>query len=191
MIADVQHTLHRGLASNDGVAENGFYDQQESFGGLMAWCPCHTSVFRAFCKGWELPLQTHVDNSFGNSLAFTMNNTYGERSAETHLRFRHRWGLPFMTELHCRLRETTPMLAAGNVLWQHASSTTVEKTVQATVPRGIQTQAKPQVPTCYWRHAAWSPASDESSTSPQTKSTVKPAWELPRVPHPSAIPCHF
>jgi hypothetical protein len=24
-----------------------------------------------------LPLQTHVDNSFGNSLAFTMNNTYG------------------------------------------------------------------------------------------------------------------
>jgi hypothetical protein len=23
------------------------------------------------------PLQTHVDNSFGNSLAFTMNNTYG------------------------------------------------------------------------------------------------------------------
>lgn len=22
-------------------------------------------------------LQTHVDNSFGNSLAFTMNNTYG------------------------------------------------------------------------------------------------------------------
>jgi dTDP-D-glucose 4,6-dehydratase len=24
-----------------------------------------------------LVLQTHVDNSFGNSLAFTMNNTYG------------------------------------------------------------------------------------------------------------------
>lgn len=23
------------------------------------------------------PMQTHVDNSFGNSLAFTMNNTYG------------------------------------------------------------------------------------------------------------------
>lgn len=23
-------------------------------------------------------MQTHVDNSFGNSLAFTMNNTYGE-----------------------------------------------------------------------------------------------------------------
>lgn len=25
----------------------------------------------------QLVLQTHVDNSFGNSLAFTMNNTYG------------------------------------------------------------------------------------------------------------------
>lgn len=25
----------------------------------------------------ELAAQTHVDNSFGNSLAFTMNNTYG------------------------------------------------------------------------------------------------------------------
>ena len=24
-----------------------------------------------------LPCQTHVDNSFGNSLAFTLNNTYG------------------------------------------------------------------------------------------------------------------
>lgn len=24
-------------------------------------------------------LQTHVDNSFGNSLAFTMNNTYGRQ----------------------------------------------------------------------------------------------------------------
>ena len=28
-----------------------------------------------------LVLQTHVDNSFGNSLAFTMNNTYGTPSA--------------------------------------------------------------------------------------------------------------
>ena len=29
------------------------------------------------CAGAVLRAQTHVDNSFGNSLAFTMNNTYG------------------------------------------------------------------------------------------------------------------
>ena len=29
------------------------------------------------CFNWRHALQTHVDNSFGNSLAFTMNNTYG------------------------------------------------------------------------------------------------------------------
>ena len=29
------------------------------------------------CSCWYCALQTHVDNSFGNSLAFTMNNTYG------------------------------------------------------------------------------------------------------------------
>ena len=43
----------------------------------------------SFCspaKSWAIEgmgccaraMQTHVDNSFGNSLAFTMNNTYGE-----------------------------------------------------------------------------------------------------------------
>lgn len=31
----------------------------------------------ALCCALHRCLQTHVDNSFGNSLAFTMNNTYG------------------------------------------------------------------------------------------------------------------
>lgn len=35
--------------------------------------------FALACLTWQLLflMQTHVDNSFGNSLAFTMNNTYG------------------------------------------------------------------------------------------------------------------
>lgn len=38
---------------------------------------CSYNVFLAFpCLCGSIP-QTHVDNSFGNSLAFTMNNTYG------------------------------------------------------------------------------------------------------------------
>ena len=32
---------------------------------------------KAECYGYLALSQTHVDNSFGNSLAFTMNNTYG------------------------------------------------------------------------------------------------------------------
>lgn len=32
---------------------------------------------RAATDVFLLPPQTHVDNSFGNSLAFTLNNTYG------------------------------------------------------------------------------------------------------------------
>lgn len=36
-------------------------------------------VYSVACLTWPLMclVQTHVDNSFGNSLAFTMNNTYG------------------------------------------------------------------------------------------------------------------
>ncbi len=29
-------------------------------------------------------MQTHVDNSFGNSMAFTMNNTYGTHVSPFH-----------------------------------------------------------------------------------------------------------
>ena len=32
---------------------------------------------RVLCKKGQVYVQTHVDNSFGNSLEFTMNNTYG------------------------------------------------------------------------------------------------------------------
>lgn len=38
------------------------------------WCSPPTPTAPAVCHA---ALQTHVDNSFGNSLAFTMNNTYG------------------------------------------------------------------------------------------------------------------
>ncbi len=36
----------------------------------------HLPPHRLSC-GLLVPMQTHVDNSFGNSLAFTMNNTFG------------------------------------------------------------------------------------------------------------------
>lgn len=36
------------------------------------WCLTRAASVLPVCF-----LQTHVDNSFGNSLAFTMNNTYG------------------------------------------------------------------------------------------------------------------
>ncbi len=45
------------------------------------WCPsgCFANDHRPTSthRGEPCAAQTHVDNSFGNSLAFTMNNTYG------------------------------------------------------------------------------------------------------------------
>ena len=38
-------------------------------------CPCCFKV--SYCFDPSPTVQTHVDNSFGNSLAFTMNNTFG------------------------------------------------------------------------------------------------------------------
>ena len=138
--------------------------------------------------------QTHVDNSFGNSLAFTINNTCARAavsllaaSMEVGLLRVGGWAAALCAQRHWHLGWPSPhhqmtRASAGEhatlpllCFWTRAVCTAASVTQPSldTLPQCNAVTA----PMCCWRRAVCTAASADSSVCPRMRCMGTPAWE--------------